>query len=258
MIFGTLACSLDKVIEVKLPPYERKLVSECYLEYGKPVQVLVTESQSYFDTITISLVSDATVTVAGPVGTDTLPSSPFLDLENRKLYNYYGYLQEGVDTTFRYTLEIRDVKGRLSKATTSFLPKPSVDSIMVRYDAQADSAASVRIWVKDFADQANYYRIILNEDSLNGAASLDFTFTDDFDDGGAIPIGTSYRFKKNKELFIRVFHIEKQHYDYLESLQDASRSNGNPFAQPAIVKSAMEGGYGIFTTLNYRLFRVKT
>lgn len=257
-LVGLGGCSLDKVIEVKLPPYERKLVAECYLEAGKPVQVLLTESQSYFDSLKINLINNASVVVQGGDVPDTLQQSQYFDLENKKLYNYSAYLSDGVDTNRNYSIEIRDKQGRVLKGSTSFLPKPRIDSIVVRYDADRDSAAGIIVWMKDFAGQANYYRIVLNEDSLSGAASLDFTFTDNLGDGKEIPIGTSYRFKKKQTLYIRMFHIEKQYYDYLESLQDANRANGNPFAQPAIVKSAMEGGYGIFTTLNYRLFNVKT
>lgn len=260
LIFFGLAfygCSLDKVVEVKLPAYERKLVAECYLEYDKRVEVFLMESQSYFDTLELSLINDAKVVIRGAGRDDSLENKTELDFEYKKFHNFSGFLENGMDTLASYSLIITDPKGRKLTGKTTFLPKPNVDTIITRYDLDRDSAAGFLIWIQDFKDQKNYYRLIINDSSLTKPASANFTFTDIVGDGKRIPIGTGYRYKKGTTVFIRVFHIEKQYYDYLESLDDANRSNGNPFAQPATVKSAMEGGYGIFTTLNYRQYEIK-
>ena len=42
--------SCDKVVEVDLPEYEHELVLEMYLEKGKPLRCLLTESLPYTDT----------------------------------------------------------------------------------------------------------------------------------------------------------------------------------------------------------------
>ena len=250
-------CSLDKVIEVKLPPYERQLVAECYIEYDKPVQVLLTESQSYFDSLKLNIINGAHVVIQGKNTSDSLTNQPTLDFENRKFYNYSGYLEDGIDTTSSYSIRIQDKLGRVLTGTTKFIAKPVVDSILHTYDPLADSSVNIQLWLHDFAGQKNYYRIVMNVDSLSGYASYDLRLTDNLGDGKSLPIGTGYRFKKGSTIYIRVFHIEKQYYYYMESLDDANRSNGNPFAQPATVKSAMLGGYGIFTTLNYRQYKIK-
>jgi len=58
-------------------------------------------------------------------------------------------------------------------------------------------------------------------------------------------------FKKNDTVGIRIYSLHKEHYEYLESLSNARRSNGNPFTQPGSIKSNIRGGLGIFTSLVY-------
>ena len=48
------ACNLEKEVEIVLPAYERQYVVECYLEPGKPFNLLLTKSSSYFDSISLT------------------------------------------------------------------------------------------------------------------------------------------------------------------------------------------------------------
>lgn len=251
------ACSLDKEVVVSLPPYQKELVTECYLERDKPVMLYLSESSSYFDTLAFVLVNGAQVALQQGQRHDTLPNLPFFDLEYRKLYNYRTGAALPLDTTQEILLSIKDTLGRTITGTTRFLPLPVVDSIQVRYEIDDDTTAGFLLWIQDFPGQTNYYRLIMNEDSLTGAPVVEFTITDNSGlDGKRIPVGTTTRFKPGKTMIIRVFHIEQGYYDYLRSVSAAGRANGNPFAQPATVKSQVKGGFGIFTTLNYREFRV--
>lgn len=250
------ACDLEKEIEVKLPPFKSELVAECYLERDKPFKLYLSETDSYFDTLRFVIVNDASVRVIQNSKTDTIPNYPFLDFEERKLYNYVSDFPLELDTNQSIRLEIKDSKGNVMQGTTRFLPLPNIDTIEVRYNAERDSLAGFLFWINDFAGEDNYYRIIMNEDSLSGPPVVEFTFTDNQLDGKRFPVGTSYRFEKGKKMYVRIFHIEKPWYDYLRSISAASRANGNPFAQPATVKSPMSGGFGIFTTLNFRQYLI--
>lgn len=250
------SCELEKEIEVKLPPFSSQLVSECYLERGEKCKVYVSETDSYFDTLRFFILNDATVRVFQGQKSDTLPNNPTLDFLEKKIYNYTSDFPLELDTNAEIQLEIKDKKGRTLTGTTRFLPKPNVDTIIVQYNLEKDSLAGFLIWLNDFPGQPDFYRIIMNEDSLNGPPVLDFVFTDNLLDGKRFPIGTSYRFKPGVNMHIRIFHIEKTWYEYIRSISAASRANGNPFAQPATVHSSMDGGFGIFTTLNYRLYKI--
>jgi len=246
---GLFSCELEKTIDVNLPGQEKQLVTEAYLERDKPLRILLMETDPYFDTLRFPFVNDALVTLSGPDGIDTIKQESFLDILGRKFYNYSGDRQTYSDG--EYALRIVG-GGRILEGKTRFLPLPRLDSVEIQYNSDADSAARFLFWLNDFPGEQNFYRIIMNEDSLSGQNVLEFTFTDNGLDGTRFPVGTSYRFDKNKNYILRLFHIEQQYYQYLRALSSADRANGNPFAQPSTIKSPMQGsGYGIFTTLNY-------
>ena len=56
---------------------------------------------------------------------------------------------------------------------------------------------------------------------------------------------------KGDTIISTLFHIDKAYYDFRESVQNAINSNGNPFGQPGVLKSNIEGGLGIFTGLTF-------
>lgn len=247
-LFPLFSCELEKTIEVDLPAQEKQLVAEAYLEKGKPLRVLLTETDAYFDTLRFPFADNALLVVNGPEGADTLRAEPFLDLPNRKFYNYTG--TRGFTSEGNYELRITS-SGRNLRGQSRFLPPPKLDTIEFQYNAAADSAVRMLFWLSDFPGEPSFYRLIMNADSLQGENVLDFTFSDNQLDGKKFPVGTSYRFNRRKKYILRLFHIEAQYYNYLRAISSAERANGNPFAQPSTLRSAMEGnGYGIFTSLN--------
>lgn len=248
--FFLVSCELEKTIGIELPAQQRQLVAEAYAEKGKVLRVLLTESEPYFDSLRFPLADSAFMLLESEGRKDTLKPEPILDLPNRKFYNYVSRQTLNPETG-RLNLSIQH-KNRQLRGSTVFLEAPQLVSVDIEYNPSADSSVRFLFWIRDFPGGQNYYRIILNEDSLTGSNVLEFTFTDNNLDGQLFPVGTSYRFKKNSRYILRLFHIEQAYYNYLRSMDAADRANGNPFAQPSTVKSPMEGdGYGIFTTLNF-------
>jgi len=251
------SCDLDKEIEVVLPPFKKELVVECYVEREMPIKVLVTETDPYFDTLRFPFVNDAEIQLKRGLVLDSIPLSPYLDFASRKFYNY-GQTWANSDTTQPLELTVKSKDGRYLTGSTQFLPLPDIDTVEVRYSSENDSLAGILVWINDFQNQSNFYRVIMNLDSLTGAPAVDFTFTDNGLDGNKFPVGTSFRFEKGKTMLVRLYHVEQQYYNYLRAMEAAARANGNPFAQPATVYSPMKGGgFGIFTTLNYRTIKLK-
>lgn len=248
------SCELERDVTVKLPAYDRQLVVEAYLERAMPLRVTVTESDPYFDTLRFPAFNQARVRFFQNETEEILPGLPTLDPVARKYYNFIRELPVEADEKSVFRLVVEDESGRRLEGQTRFLPLPRLDSVEVRYRLPpADSAASLLVWISDFPGESNYYRIIVNEDSLTGGPAVEFTFTDAGQDGARFPIGTGFRFRPGKTLFIRLFHLEQGYYQYLRSMGSAANANGNPFAQPATVSSPMKGnGFGVFATLNFR------
>ena len=75
-------------------------------------------------------------------------------------------------------------------------------------------------------------------------------FSDQLINGQDIVSSTGYRFEPKDTLYWQLYHIEQAYFDFLQSASAASSANGNPFAQPALLRSNINGGVGIFTGLS--------
>jgi hypothetical protein len=81
-----------------------------------------------------------------------------------------------------------------------------------------------------------------------------FLVTDRFSEKPMIAFGTGYELKEGDTVYNTIYHINRAHYDYSESVQLAVIANLNPFAQPSRIKSNVSGTadpVGIFTCLVY-------
>jgi hypothetical protein len=117
----------------------------------------------------------------------------------------------------------------------------------------------------DDASTEDYYRFLLHKGSLtkkqsNGVFTLPIAKRPVFDRliddqgifaGNEVITATNYRFEDQDTLIGTVYHISKEHHDYLESVDDAQSANVSPFAQPASIISNIVGGVGIFAFLSY-------
>src|SRR5262245_24219042 len=90
IVFVIILFSCNKVIEVQLPHYDPEIVVEMYLEDGKPLQCLVTESLPYTDTGINKLVDTALVIFSDGSHEDTLKNQVIEDYETGRRYNYYN------------------------------------------------------------------------------------------------------------------------------------------------------------------------
>ncbi len=264
MLFSLGACNLEKAIDIDLPKGKDQLVVECYLEHGKPYQLLLTETVPYLSppngtTFGLPDVLGATVAITQNNRTITLIYKPNIDTSNNKVFNYTS--TELVDSTIKgdYSLFVRDTKGREITAKTRFLPKLAIKEISWEFDTdplKVDTAKRALILVrhnkfKDTQRQRLQIGKVNNKDTLKLKTETDFTYAGIFSTDGVVTIGTRYLFKKKDTIFVRLFNIEPQYYDYKRSVDASQGANGNPFAQPVSITSGVKGGIGVFTALVY-------
>jgi hypothetical protein len=246
-----LSCTSDKEIDLKLPEYKSEMFVECYLEAGQPYRLSLYESLSYFDVPPLPNISSAVVTITHNGITDTLKFSPYQDLVTGKVYNYQAdtSIKCPLDYTNDFYLKIVDSVGRTLTGKTRFIPKITIDQLEFTYNA--DSTASAHITFQDQPGVANYFRYQITLDNYKGRPRSDFLFDDAFFGTQNISVGTNYNLDNHGFVIITLYNLNKDYYDFLKSVDDANNSNGNPFAQPSNLKSNVEGGLGIFTTLTY-------
>ncbi|WP_448530020.1 DUF4249 family protein [Raineya sp.] len=250
------ACGLERDIDLKLPEYEKKLVVECYLERGKPIRLLLTESQDFLDnSFQIPEVKDAQIVVKNGSTIYPLHYEVQLDTLYRKAYNYVSDVSLPANPTGEFHLEIIDSKGRKVTGKTQFLEELPIKETLWQFEdadkePKIDTAKAYVLIRHNVSPSGNFYRFIINKKKGNELINqLDFIYRGITATNGEVSIGTSYRFKNKDTLQVLLFHIERQFYNYLRSVEDARDAAGNPFAQPSPIISGVQGGIGIFTTI---------
>ena len=260
------ACNLEQEIELNLPEYEEKIIVEAYLEANQPYQLLLTRSSAYFaafptdiqETFNQILVNDAEVYITHRGNTVRLNNTPGVNPLTGKLFNYAVAETVVFDTIEPYHLEIMLADGSTIESSTRFLPTVPLDSIVVEFEDNGNSAtdsARLLTYFSDRPGEANFYRRILSVYQDGRLNTLqDFT-TDDRIAENTIVFGTAYDFAPGDTVLNRIYHIDQAYYDFLSSIQLALAANGNPFGQPSPIIPGVGGtarqAIGIFTALSY-------
>lgn len=250
LAFVLASCNLQQEITINLPPHERELVVECYLEPGKPYRLLLTESTAFGASPLPNALVPAIVTITHRGVTDTLSLIPTIDTAYYKFYNYVSDKQAVYDTINEYRLDIQLLTTlRRFTATTKFMPIIPINSY--RFVVRDDSSAAIRLSVNDPTNQTNFYRLMVNGDTLRNPERFSQTFSDDFFDNGRITFFSNFRFDLGDPLVLTLIHMTPEHFMFWRSIQDALAASGNPFSVPSRIKSNIVGGTGIFTTLSF-------
>ena len=238
-----------KDVDVQLPPYQKQLVLECYLERGEKYRAFLSESESYFDNPQINEINDANVLIQKNGFPFELKNQSIHDQKFNKYYNYQSSHKVNATVEDTFKIEVKDNFGRVITATTSFLPVVPIDCLAFRY--KSDDNISMRMFFKDNPDEKNYYRFTVHKGEISKNLKQDFVFSDDIFDSEQTALGTGYDFKKGDTVVVTLYHLEKKYFDFIESAEKAKNANYNPFAQPTSIKSAVDGGIGVFTALSY-------
>jgi hypothetical protein len=246
-------CDLEKTIEVPLPAFDHQLMVECYLQPGKPYALSLRTTSDYFASPLPPDVPNATVVITHKGQSDTLKYIPGLfnqlDTITRKFNNYRSSTLMNGQPGDLYSLYIKDQQGRTITGTATFLPAVPIDTLEVNFNAQDE--VSVSAFLQDPPGKANFYRFMCSQKKPENDAERDFFTSDRIRDGEYIAYGTGYRYHNGDTLVISLYSLEKPYYTFLNTINDAEDANGNPFAQPAVIESTVQGGFGAFTVLSF-------
>ena len=258
--WAAASCNLEQEVELNLPTYDSRLVVECYLEPDQPYRLLLSRSAAYFDSFPVFgsdfldeiFVDEALVTITHRGKAVRLSNNPVLDREQEKVFNYWSPEKVPADFEEPFYLQIITAEDDTLRATTTLLPAVPIDSIVVEFQ-ENDTLARVLTYLTDPPDTSNFYRRVLHEGSLQTRPEQDFP-SDDRIVENILVYGTGFDYAPGDTLINTVFHIEPAYHDFLETINRATASNGNPFAQPSPIISNLFGtteAIGIFTGLSY-------
>ncbi|OWY22957.1 DUF4249 domain-containing protein [Sphingobacteriales bacterium UPWRP_1] len=241
-------------ITIDLPEYESQLVVESYLDANVPFYIVsVTESVSFFTpgTLPVSqslpVVNNALVTITHGNITDTIP---YVD----SLRAYIKALQTPLTASnFEpYLLRVEDTaSNRIATATTRFLPPIPIDTVL--YLLNDSLQAAMLLYFYDPKPDTNYYKPwfanaanIFDRDSLHT-----WEFSDRALGTDRTSVGMNYNYRLNDTVVARLYHISREYFRFLDTVEDAADASGGPFSRPARIESNIQGGTGIFTALTY-------
>lgn len=260
LAFSFFNCDLQRPVEIDLPEYNSRLVVECYLEPNKPFTLLITRSSAYFDNFLTDngqflenlLVDSAQVHIRYKNTIYELKNELTFNGFTNKLFNYRAYQDVPLDYENDFELNILTKEGESITATTRLIPPIPIDSVVVEFN-ESDTLARILTYFTDIPNEANFFRRMLHQTSLDSLPIQDFT-TDDRVVEDVVVFGSQYTFKEGDQVINTLVHIDQAYYDFLESLRIAVNSNGNPFGQPSPILSNLDGtanAIGIFTGLSY-------
>lgn len=254
-------CNLEQEIEIELPEYERRFVVEAYLEPGQPLRLLLSRSAPFFEPFPLfegqfienTLIRDAEVRIHYKDSTFLLINRLTFDENKRKIYNYQHPFVVPEDYEHPFDLSITTRDGDRIRASTRLLPPVPIDSLVVEFKEQ-DSLARILTYLTDPSNETNYYRRLLHKGDLLNPPEQDFTLSDQVAENTLL-FGTGFEYAPGDTLISTVYHLDPAYYDFIRSVQNADRANGNPFAQPSPVISNVESSddraIGIFTGLSF-------
>jgi hypothetical protein len=249
--------NFEKEVEVELPEFHSQLVVEAYITRNEKVMVSVMETKDYFSPPTLPFVNDATVMLTHGNNTYKLKLNLSPDVVNLK---YFNYMLSGPEDTLRLKegdviqLQVSDPKGRMVKAETRWVNPVPLDSVTHKYNDE--NKALLLAHYKDPVGK-NYYRFRARKLHDSDIFIPDYFADDNIFEGQKSSFGTGYDYEKGDTVEITLYSINKDYYDFLSTANAASSANGNPFAQPAAIKSNVQGGTGIFTVLPFgRVFYI--
>ncbi len=256
MFLVVWSCAPQKEIEIKLPEYERQLVVECFMEVGKPFRLLLTESVGFYEGADTPIVLGAQVIISHGNVHDTLVPGLYLEPEGTKIFNFQSTNVVPEDYATEYSLQVTHPDGRVATGRATVTAKSNMGALLLSYNA--DSMASITMNWPDDGSQKDYYLVSLHKGTifhgdpdLDSPLVFDFTLDDRIGNGENFTIATLFDYRHGDTLISTLYHIDYAYWRYLNSLDDAASSNGNPFAQPGVIHSNITGGLGILTGFNY-------
>ena len=261
--------SCEKDITIDLPAAEDKIVVEGWIENDQAARVILSRNSSYFAPIDSNALThmfnvDAVVTVKEiETGTEeTLTKT--LDFNFIPPVLYKGSSLKG-KINHHYLLTIT-VDGKTLTSTTVIPDTIHVDSAWFKTDPlQKDTLGLLWLKFQDPPALGNYYRIFtkrlskdnrfvpvwgsIYDDAFFNGQLIEYSFfrgTDRYAPQPEEYSESDFYFKFGDTIVSKFTVLDKAHYDFWRTVENAMYAGSNPFAAPATIYSNIDGGLGVW------------
>lgn len=247
--------NLQQDIDVDLPVAPAQLVIECYLEPNQRPQLTVSETVPYLSSPIPTVPADVTVVITGPNRQrEVLTYEPGFNFLTGKVYTHRGRSRLVIRPGDEFTLLATDTKGRRVTGTARMPAPVPIDTVEFEFNdlPPEQRQAYVIARFRDPLETLDFYRFQVHRDSISQEPEVDYSLEDRLNEGKEITLGTNYDFDPGDSLIVTLYHLDQPYYQFLQSTENARSANGNPFGQPAAIRSTVQGGVGVFTILSYQ------
>ena len=254
----------------QLPSTDSRLVLSCYISpQDTIISAKLTETKTVISTGgTRADITNATMKISD--GTKTV----LLIYDNNLLY--YRALPSQMPITIgkTYTMTVSTPDGRSISSKCNVPPPVTIKEIKVdsgtavtlkKFNVKEVNEYYLKLIWQDLPGTVDYYRGFgfvtgtfkdKNNTISQRTDGVDFTGVDDKNsDGQLLTLNVVYQPGKNsnsatiQKLTVGLFHADINYFNYHESLRK-QRANNNPFAEPVLLYTNVEGGFGCFGAYN--------
>ncbi|MFN8436163.1 MAG: DUF4249 domain-containing protein [Cytophagales bacterium] len=248
------ACNTRKDLNLELKDFSSQYAVECYLEDQKTYRLGLYKTVAIDDKKPLEPVKDAEVTIFWGSDSVRLLNTFVLDTNKYKAYNYFSPEMVNLDTSLVYFLKIKLPDGTSMTAQSRFLAAPKI--VALQQQKGDKNSYSLQLKFKDISEtDSNFYFVQIFEKSQK--TDLDYKpknaniLSDRIKVDGYITYVTTTKYNVGEKLEVRLYHISKEHYNFISSYTAALSSVGNPFSKPTYIESNVSNALGIFACMNY-------
>ena len=220
-----LLTSCEKVIELELDESQPQLVIEARLNAtANEIMVNISRSTSYFDSISINTVDDASVTLF-----DNQEQSYTLTWEGNGFYK--STLEAIPGITYTVVVEVEGKTYQASTTVPTSITIANIDTNFIAATAFFDEGYQLSVGFSDPANEINYYRILHQIDGVPQTTGDDLIVRDDrlFDGNpeAMLPI-FGHAFASGSTIEVTIQHIDQASYVYLQEIANLTGTGGGP------------------------------
>jgi hypothetical protein len=228
-------------IDVQIPENARSVVVEGYLTPDYPAELTLTESNSLKDDLVLLAIWNAQVKISTDTGTWIARNILYRKSDRRIVVNYGcpDTIKAGSHSFFNLNIVLKD--GRSVQASTKIIGPVEIkkvelndDHIVVHHDLMNDPSKYFKLFVANYKNgKTDLTKSLLYDQSQSSNASC------------VMPLA-NYKVGADS-VVVRLFHIQKEYYEYLNSVDNAYSAFIDPLLNPEAIQSNVKGGIGIFT-----------
>ncbi|MBE7169652.1 MAG: DUF4249 domain-containing protein [Williamsia sp.] len=265
VLTGLVSC--EKSVTFKLNEAANQLVVEATIENGQPPVVTLSNSYSYFSTITRELLLNSFVHGAQIVVSDGTRAQTLKEYAYKVAGNdiyYYTIDSTQLSNTFvgelnkAYTLQIKSNGSTYQAATTIPPLSKKIDSLWWIKSVNNPDTNKVILMSKltDPPGYGNYMRYYTKTNRGPYLPGLNSVYDDQVIDGTTYNVQVDKGVDRNQNIdfedygffnigdtvVVKLSNIDKTTYDFWRTMEYSYSSIGNPFSSPTKVLGNIQGG----------------